>query len=841
MRGILTLATVLVALALGQEALAQAVPPTPNAGFSVGEISITLDKFGVGDVARRGDWAGIRLLLKDNTSKQRSVLVRVSCLDPDGDQPTYELERTLNPGVEQKEWVYVRLPFRSVASDTLVVSIYESVVDEATRRVVPGRLLARRAVSPNQGSIRDATEGLIGVVGNRPLGLLRYQYEATDSGATITDTWHPLGHEKTQIATGITALDLPDRWMGLAPMEALVWGMEDSSQWNPTQLTGERARAVREWVERGGHFIIILPRVGQTWSDPTSNELHDMMPVVAVQRNENVDLEPYRPLVNSREKRGVAWPRSGVVHTFRKIPEAEAADAMEILNGPDGRCVVVRRLVGAGAVTLVGLDLNQTALAQGDLIDAEVFWHRVLGRRGRLVEPTREGPGRVRLGNARTPTVYDDVVSGQIVQGGRAAVGVLAGFVMFVAYWLVAGPLGFMILKSRGHSKHAWVGFTGVTLLFTGLAWGGASLLRPGRVEGRHLTFVDHVFGQPTQRARVWSSILIPWYGTASIEVAGGGTDRSLNSIVAWDAPGDESSWSGFPDSRGYIVDTRKPDRITVPTRSTSKVIQADWAGGPAWKMPIPTGPDGKGSGELTLNPDWQRRGNSALLTGTLVHELPGPLRDVTLIVVQRQSTLRPARADLSTLDPAPLLVASAFSLTDWEPLVPLDLAKKTTVADATGSQGAPLALWLNTLKPALSGTMYPGTIPDVSNDKSKATEYLTTLAVFPYLPPPNLEDNSTYEYAAQRRSTHGWDVSRWFTQPCIIIIGHLGTGPDEAIGSPVPLRVDGEEFPLSGRTVIRWVYPLPTNPPQFPTTEAEAPAVPAVPSGESPPSGGGG
>ncbi|GJQ29763.1 MAG: hypothetical protein HBSAPP03_16470 [Phycisphaerae bacterium] len=817
----------LAMLALASGASAQAVPPTSAAGFSVGEVSITADRFGVGDISRRGDWVGVRLVLKDNTSRQRSVLIRVASLDPDGDQPTYELERTLNPGVEQKEWVYVRLPFRFTSEDALVVSIYEAVVDDATRRLVAGRLLARRAVTPNKGSLRVESEGLIGVVGSRALGLLKYQHEATDAEQSNTDTWHPLGHERSRIVTGITALDLPDRWMGLASLDALVWAVEDSGQWNPTQLTGERARAVREWVERGGHFIIILPRVGQTWSDPTSNELHDLMPVVAVQRNENVDLGPYRPLINARERRtGAAWPRSGVVHTFRRIPEAGAADAMEILNGPDGRCVVVRRLVGAGAVTLVGLDLNQTALSQGDLIDAEVFWHRVLGRRGRLTEVLRDGPGR-RLGVSRTPWPYDDDIGGQIVQGGRAAVGVLAGFVMFVAYWLVAGPLGFMVLRSRGQHKHAWVGFVGVTLVFTGLAWGGASLLRPGKVEGRHLTILDHVYGQPTQRARTWASILIPWYGTAQIEVGERNAERSLNAIVAWDSPKDDSSWSGFPDSRGYVIDTRKPDAIEVPTRSTSKVIQADWAGGPRWKMPIPTAADGAGSGVLTVNQDWTRGSNTPLVTGMLVHDLPGTLRDVTLIVVRRQTPLRDVRADLAALETAPLVVANAFSLASWEPKVPLDLGAKTTVPAGQTGDGAALVQWLNSLKPSFSGTMYPGMVPEVTADTARLTDRLTALAVFPYLPPPDLEGGTTNEYAAQRKSTHGWDLGRWFTQPCVIIIGHLGGARSDSVECPVPIRVDGEEFPLTGRTVVRWVYPLPTNPPAFPMPDGADPTLP--------------
>jgi hypothetical protein len=45
-----------------------------------------------------------------------------------------------------------------------------------------------------------------------------------------------------------------------------------------------------------------------------------------------------------------------------------------------------------------------------------------------------------------------------------------------------------------------------------------------------------------------------------------------------------------------------------------------------------------------------------------------------------------------------------------------------------------------------------------------------------------------------------------------VIIIGHLRDAP-----SPVPVLVDGREIPSNGRVVIRWMYPLPAEPPTLP------------------------
>jgi len=89
------------------------------------------------------------------------------------------------------------------------------------------------------------------------------------------------------------------------------------------------------------------------------------------------------------------FPKTGIVHTFKPSPDALPSEAIRVLNNPEGECIVVRRLVGAGAITLIGLDLNQTRSSQFELIDADVFWHRILGRRGSLEPPKNANqPGR---------------------------------------------------------------------------------------------------------------------------------------------------------------------------------------------------------------------------------------------------------------------------------------------------------------------------------------------------------------------------------------------------------------------------------------------------------------
>ena len=53
-------------------------------------------------------------------------------------------------------------------------------------------------------------------------------------------------------------------------------------------------------------------------------------------------------------------------------------------------------------------------------------------------------------------------------------------------------------------------------------------------------------------------------------------------------------------------------------------------------------------------------------------------------------------------------------------------------------------------------------------------------------------------------------------SQPCVIILGHLGEGiGKDSQPSPVPITLDGELLPTRGMTLIRWIYPLADNPPE--------------------------
>jgi hypothetical protein len=769
-----------LAASLGALPGAAVAQPSESGVVSAGEVEIGVETFGFAGVVRAGEYAGIRLSLTDRTDRVRAAAVRLHLRDADGDTALYERIVTLNPGVTQGVWLYARLPFDFQPTDVLQVTVREVQTDGDSDALRIGRQIGVARIAPNR--VIDPGDALIGLIGRSRAGLDQY-------GVSVpTSNLPPTSHEWIRIAQlEPERLDgsMPDMWLGLAALETIIWTGGD-----PSLLRLEAVEALREWVYGGGRLVIVLPPVGGEWANAAANPLADLMPEARIERREGVSLEPYRALLTESER--LPMPDSAVVHTFQIAPGTPVDRATPILAAPDGAPVVVRRIVGAGMVTLVGLDVADRDLATR--LDAQRFWHRVLGYRFDVLSP----PEMEELRSGRTGANFtlrdqswiDGDFGRQIDKTGRAGVGVLLGLAVFAAYLVIAGPGGFGLLKWRNKQRHAWVAFVLTTGLFSVVAWAGARAIRPATVEITHLTLLDHVYGQGLQRARSWFSVLLPTYGEQTVAV-GDGTESGVwtQAIGPWAAP-EFGAGSTFPDARDYVIEARDPASVTVPTRSTVKEFQADWKGAPRWRMPLPQG------GEIRLLED-------GALEGVLTHDLPAALEDVVVVLVERQFPLE----DRGEGGPILARTRSWRLASSWAPgdALPLDALG---AADVTGEYFEALAG---------SGQALGGGFAGESLDPRFLPRRLEMLAFHDVLPPPDYRSMRGTRMIRQRVA-HGWDLSAWFTQPALIVLGQVVDAE-----SPVPLRVDGREVLTRGRTLVRWVYPLPAEPPAYPAPSAGA------------------
>lgn len=766
--------------------------PAAALGVGQGEVAVSVIEFGLGNMVRQGEWAGLRLAVTDRGVRQRELLVRFEVKDADGDTTLYERGLASNPGQRQEIWAYLRLPYRFDARERLLARVYEAEdTDTATPRA--GRLVGE--VSLNPAAVVRAESGLIGVIGARPAGLTVYsdgQSEPYDNRL----------HEPTAVATRLEPSTMPDAWPGLSQYGVFVW-----TQGEPVTLGAGRADALRDWVLQGGHLVVVMPQVGGTWfSGELNNPLFDLMPAVTATRVSDYPTGPIRPLLTTRAD--VVLPPTVVAHTFEPDLGADAEDAFVVVRDPAGEAIVVRRQAGLGQVTVVGIDVSAEALARVGAPSAGSFWHRVLGRRGDLRPWSLRGQ-QVRAPN-RTVMHYDHSIDATIAQTGSPASGVLLGFVVFISYWLVAGPLGFAVLKKTGRARHAWLAFVGVTAVFTGLAWGGAVLLSPASVRGAHLTVLDHVYGQDVQRTRTWAGLIVPSYGEATVRVGDEATGSVVATVSPWISPETTATMGSFPDNRGYRVLGARPDSMRFPVRSTMKELSVQWAGPTVWGMPAPVDASG-GPGDLRSTPRPAGVPASEFTseaTGRLVHDLPGALHDVVVIVNHGMLDVQPGVSPNR-----PVMDASAFGLTDaWEPGVQLDLAAATrrsgtdTVAlrDLLDNEG------LRQVRTIAGASPLPGDVRSVSKQLVVAS-FISQVGA----PPTTSQQGIDAYTAATRRAMHGLDMGVWMTRPCIIVLGHLGVGPGEdGAPCPTPMTIEGRDPNLSGRTFVRWVYPLDAAPP---------------------------
>jgi hypothetical protein len=779
------------------------------------EIDLKVLQFGVGNMVRSGTWIGVQVQVQELGTRSREIALRLGIRDEDGDTAQYQTTVATTPGAGGRTvvWLYARLTHRVSAGNTFVVSAFEardgSTALQDAGVSATGRRLGRLAFNLGQGRLVDPFSGMIGIIGRPPAGLDQYAIVPSQQA-----DFPAMTHELVAINAGLTTSTLPDRWMGLSAMETLIW-TATGAEGEPTDLIESQARALREWVRRGGHLVIVLPAVSQSWMSP-NQPLAEIMPRVSLQREEDADLNPLRAMLSHRD---ITLPTRGLLQTFTPLSggatAAGATDAQRILVTPDGRTVVTRRIVGHGAVTMIGIDLTNRGLISVGAVEADAFWNRVLGRRGatpsveeitRLSKPTNNSATHNFL--RRDETDIDETLQGTITRGGRAALGVLMAFLIFAVYWLIAGPLGFMLLKRRGQTHHSWVWFVLVGAGFTAVAWTGAQLLRPNRTSIAHLTILDAVAGQGTHRAQIYAAVSLPGYGERTFGIAGAGQGEPselISTVSSWEAPPSQMGSPGttFPDARDYPVASRQPDRVRVPVRSTVKNFRVDWLGGAVLRMPLAVSElTQPGTPPIAQELTWvdPLPGRSPL-RGALVHELPGTLRNVTIMAVGRQTPMNPAQ----TFYGGELQAVARFrEIAEWKAGELLVLTEDTEAR----TPGTP-TLWLE-------GNQYlnnqtPAGVREfmVARSTSRIETDLLRATLLHVLRPPQTDTMDVTPMRVVRRELHGLSLGRWFTQPCVIVTGWLDDVP-----SPVNMAVDGGEVSSNGRVFVRWVYPLADNPP---------------------------
>lgn len=820
------------------------------AGWSAAQsVDVELVHLGVGDVARGGGHLAAQVQFRSSLDRVAEIEAVWELTNADLDVVEHARRFVLNPGQAQRRWLYGVLPPEgegSLQGAVWDLRLYEIEGGERVRDL--GTVKLGSAVASNPSRAMGMADDAVLVVGARTLGL--DIFGQAGQGGTI-----PSMNGATVIANARDTDALPDRWEGLAIFDTIVWA--DGSIL-PARLSEESARALEQWIERGGNFVIALPSAGDPWSIGVEgrHRMSGLLPSVAPTRIEDVPVREILSMLSLSDtlrdaavKTRLAVFDAAVLdrgwRPFLATPAPKAIDGtVQPEAGPfDGLIVGVRRQLGFGHMTIIGVDieeLSSRALQVPTLPQGDVFWNRVLGRRA----DTPSGGEYTALSQA-TRLVTSGGVSAEIGEGklvsetiglaGQAAIGVLAATAVFGLYWLVAGPLGFALLKSARRERWAWVAYVGVAAIFTGAILLVGKALSGRTARASHLTVLDAIERGPGQsdmdqelrrRATSWVSVFVPTYGEAEIAIDPGADARTRNQLTSWRPT--RGAVEGFPSRERYIAPIDAPSQANVPSRATTVDFKASWLGAvrDGWgRMPRAVEPVSVEIAIVNAAP-------AIAIKGTLVHQLPGTLRDVRMIHIWPRQNPLPA---LGNADPGQTAVrrfpgqlpnrGEMRSVQPWPADQPLDLAKVF--------EGArPLSNRLG-LEESISKSYIEDLAQRIRTGIGLVTDTVTLAdalemsSMYGMLPPPQyLRGNSgtpDTPFRVVRNGARELDLSEWFTQPCLIVMGWL-----EQVDLPYELTLDGERVEGTGPVLVRWIMPLPADaswvvPEKFPRAGARS------------------
>lgn len=834
------------------------------------DVTVELLRLGVGNHARAGDPTAILVRLTSSVPEPVQTRVQWELRNADGDTALYARDVPLAPGAPAERWLYGVLPMQGASvigalEAISVVRVLQVNEGRVVRELAAARIDGSSAIEPPTGV--EVSDALIGVIGDGRAGLAPF---GPAPGANMRDGV-PSMNETTVVARGIDASSLPDRWEGYASYQALVWSNAPVQNLSPDQ-----ARALVEWVRRGGTLVILLPESGDPWGllagKGGRTALASVLPTGGVARRDGVPVRELLPLLSRTRDLRNEGARTGV-WTFDPAGAGGGYEALMALPCPmdprtgnlvpeggtlQGAVVAVRRSLGFGTLAVVGIDadgLERRQLTQDGLPQADVFWNRLLGRRADA--PSARQWIAIEAEKRLEPAPWTlDLRGGQLMQSqigmiGQVAIGILGLIVAFGVYWVAAGPGVYYVLKGLRRVQFAWLGFVGVAVAATALAWlvSGMRELGSGRV--RHITYLDRVEApgataeeRAVVRAQTWFSAELPGYGATRMSLERGAGAAGSDAIWTWFAPPTGES-PGYPDTEQYIVPFASPADYTVPSRATSAVFHAAWMGDPIgeWDR-LPTA-----DRAAPVRQDVAWTGGSVptvIVHGHLVHNLPRALTNVHLIYVSPwRSPPRVVRAgDPLAITPSDMMPNYGRMRTraSWEPGTVLDIASELfgdtsrATEGAGGTQGAtraPVAVVANSsvdgIAQALRTRYYERARPAYPNmypDPFDATDRLTYLNFYSMLQPPayllpaGAKTSTAPGFQTDRTAVRimrdlgrGVDLATWFTRPCLIVIGTLDDDDARSISAPFPLRIDEREPDAEGRTIVRVVFPLPELP----------------------------
>ena len=790
-----------------------------GAAFAQAEAEGEVESVGFGGAYRPNCWTPMMLKLRPKVGDTRTYKIAIVQEDLDRDRVLYTRPFTLNgnpPGghIEEHVWVYFMPQPRDLkiqgnaAEFTNRIRIFLCKEDGKQLLqipIVPGTSLPR--------SLDDKMDTYFGPAKGTRLVLLVGGSTSQPLG-TIYDRAIALNEDVEFYK--ITPGEMPGDVKGFHSVDAIVWMGSD-----PAELRAESMAAIADYVRDGGKLVVTQ---GENWQKFKESELAALLPVTleGVQNEkgaaslrmlagmpnfsdpeqskiENLK-QPWKVQFLGEWKARDPWP-----DLYKEVPVVKATPKQGAFVNLFCECdkaapYLARWNYGVGSVVWVANDFGDKQVistGQSRYIGWQAIWDRTMDWRNdtliSVASNFQKPPDMYSTGTQNKVDLSKSVLAGMELPRRGAALVALA-MVLFIGYWLVAGPGSYFFLLARRRSQYSWVAFAVCAFGATALTAAVVKLVLRGPPQLQHVTFV-HIGPDRETVAQSQFGLYIPRDGNQHIELADIAPKRFSYIIPYPIHPDHIVETAEFPAYKEYEIAMRdrnsaEAPAIDVPYRSTLKKFQARWIGtssggidGKASLVDV----DGRVSGKLTNNTGHDLR--LVFLIFTRQADLPYQNPDDEMIALRDPSDGRGSWPNGVTIDLA-------------------DISKNLSIVNLSGSEGkAGMRGMLNQGWMAAWGEDFRSSIGSSDRyDKDDRAALLMT--IFDRLRPGKLtKDNNERQerYELLRRAGRQFDASNAVSAGQMLIFAKA----EDAAPLPFPMKVEGEQVKGEGVVYYQVIVPM--------------------------------
>jgi hypothetical protein len=450
-------------------------------------------------------------------------------------------------------------------------------------------------------------------------------------------------------------------------------------------------------------------------------------------------------------------------------------------------------LYGRGAVTVLTFDAGipelEARLAEKDWIG---FWNLVAGWQSGQVKTAADVDAARLRGNVEPVTIPPR----EIRLGGSIATDVdvtqqthtfIITAVLFLGlYWLVAGPVGHLILRYYRVVHWSWWIFGAVVVVATTLAGFVVFLLHITTYELRHKSFVLGTVDSPQVSVLGFYGVYAPASGEIEVKQPDEG---GMNYLAPMCIPTTEEV-KPFADPQSYDVSVEHPNAISPVFRNTLKKLEGRW------------------TGEL------QTLVGQATATGDVEHPLAGELvnrsaydLDNVQVVLYRSTGTRGN--------------SLLYNVGTWKAGATLDLQKGLVQDRLEGLQVEDYlqVMGWHASRESIGGPLSGGGGPEGASaaDKTLYSRVTSDDMLYFLLDQRRVDDLVDSAGGKHHEVIRGFarltDVSKELHAAGAVILAHSGNiQARQFVQNPVPISVDGRD--LAGKGEIRFVWALPVGQP---------------------------